>query len=144
MKTEKFQDLEVNDHNVNSKNQVRELTVSYYDSDGNEIVEELHFSMEWEICGVCRGKGSHSLALGAITQEDRDQNWDSDEFENYMQGGYDSQCDDCRGDGKVLVDCEKTKFCSELEKQAYRLFHDGKESDAEYDRICAMERKMGA
>lgn len=69
-----------------------------YDADDNEV----ELPTKWAICGTCRGNGQHSLRLGAITQEDREQ-WSDDEFEDYMAGAYDEACDPCGGSGKIKV-----------------------------------------
>lgn len=71
--------------------------ITIFDEDENEI----ELPTKWAICGTCRGNGKHSLRIGAITQEDREQ-WSDDEFADYMAGGYDERCDDCE-DGKVKV-----------------------------------------
>jgi uncharacterized Fe-S cluster protein YjdI len=53
---------------------------------------------KWELCCNCDGEGKHSNALGVIdTQE-----WDGDDLDLYMNGGYDATCEFCRGTGKVL------------------------------------------
>ncbi len=71
----------------------------------------------WIICGECFGEGKSSAYLGAITQEDRERDWDPDEFERYMEGGYDRICGCCKGAGKV-----RTKFYENYceEKADYR------------------------
>jgi hypothetical protein len=53
--------------------------------------------LSWEICDMCHGDGSHSRNLGVI---DRDE-WDPDDFDDYMSGRYDSPCVPCNGSGKV-------------------------------------------
>lgn len=55
----------------------------------------------WIICPTCRGNGKHSLALGAITQEDRERDWDPDSWQDYLDGAYDQPCADCGATGKV-------------------------------------------
>ena len=67
----------------------------YDNDDGDTVCVEI--PARWEICGTCSGEGKHSRALGAITEEDRDQYWSEDEFHDYMNGGYDSPCEDCKG-----------------------------------------------
>lgn len=58
------------------------------------------FPGHWQICGTCGGHGKHSRALGAFTSED----WERESYEfkeDYLNGAYDSQCEDCKGSGKV-------------------------------------------
>ncbi len=58
---------------------------------------------KWEICSNCEGNGKHSRHLGLITSSEREQDWSDEEFDDYMNGGYDVTCSVCRGTGKVLV-----------------------------------------
>lgn len=58
---------------------------------------------EWIICHDCQGNGSHSKHLGAFTQEDIDRDWSHGEWEDYLDGAYDKQCEECKGSGKVLT-----------------------------------------
>lgn len=55
----------------------------------------------WMICPTCRGDGKHSQHLGAITQEDRDRDWDPDAWQDYLDGVYDKTCETCGGSGKI-------------------------------------------
>lgn len=58
------------------------------------------FPGHWQICATCRGDGKHSRALGAFTQED----WERESYEfkeDYLNGVYDSTCEECGGSGKV-------------------------------------------
>jgi hypothetical protein len=55
----------------------------------------------WMICPECRGDGKHSKHLGAITEEDRERDWDPDMWDDYLAGHYDQICDACRGAGKL-------------------------------------------
>ena len=57
----------------------------------------------WHICPTCEGEGKHSLAVGVITSSDRDE-WDDEDFDQYMEGAYDRRCETCRGSGKVTAD----------------------------------------
>ena len=70
----------------------------------DKYIEELpvNLPMSWQICDVCQGDGKHSLHLGCITAEDRERDWDPDDFDNYMAGAYDKCCDTCDGSGKVM------------------------------------------
>lgn len=52
-------------------------------------------------CPTCNGAGRHSRALGCITQEQWERDWDEDEREAYVSGAYDKTCSDCRGTGRV-------------------------------------------
>lgn len=54
----------------------------------------------WMICPHCHGDGQHSQHLGEVNTED----WDDEEFERYMEGAYDRNCEVCGGSGKVRED----------------------------------------
>ena len=89
----------------------------------------------WFICGCCNGDGRSSAYLGVI---DRDE-WDADEFEDYLAGGYDRPCAACSGSGKVLeVDRERCdpEVLAAIDRDAYDL--------AMHRRECEAERRMGA
>lgn len=65
----------------------------------------------WEICHVCSGDGGHSRRLGVVDPDD----WEPEEFEEYLAGRYDAVCERCHGSGKVreinedaLTDEQKT------------------------------------
>jgi DnaJ-class molecular chaperone len=54
----------------------------------------------WHICPTCSGEGKHSIALGVINRDE----WDFEELDSYMAGGYDSRCKTCQGSGKITSD----------------------------------------
>ena len=54
----------------------------------------------WIICPRCEGEGKNSRHLGSINREE----WDEDEFEDYMAGAYDRPCSCCKGSGKIRAD----------------------------------------
>ena len=117
------------------------ICVEVCDDEGSQ---EVNFPAKWIICGTCRGNGKHSLRFGAITREDREENWDDESWDDYMAGNYDERCDDCSGSGKRLVideeACENNpKFQKHLEN--WRI---GQESLREMEAIYAAERRMGA
>jgi hypothetical protein len=67
-------------------------------SDGD--VANCKLVYDWQICNVCRGNGGHSRRLGVISQEIID-DWDDEDLDYYMSGGYDQTCERCDGSGKV-------------------------------------------
>lgn len=72
---------------------------------GEEIDVEVEHELpgKYEICSACSGHGASSAYLGAITSEERERDWDPEEFEQYMEGAYDKTCEECNGSGKVVV-----------------------------------------
>lgn len=78
------------------------MIITLYDEELDDEVD-CEIPAKWIICDNCDGNGSHSKHLGAITQEDIDRDWSPDEFDDYLAGGYDMQCEVCKGSGKVLA-----------------------------------------
>lgn len=95
----------------------------------------------WAICGCCNGEGKSSLYLGAITGSDREPGgmWDDpDAFEDYINGGYDRTCDECRGTGKVrVVDHSK------LTRKQRRQLREEIIAEREYQATVEAERRFG-
>jgi hypothetical protein len=108
-----------------------------YENDAGEEVEVDLPTREMS-CPTCFGKGRHSLALGAITEEDRERDWSPDEWESYTGGGYDQLCDTCDGNGRVEVVDEK-----QLEPDVLARWHHHCEDEADYRALCAAERRFG-
>ena len=64
-----------------------------------------HRQAPWVICPECDGDGHHARAMGEINREE----WDEEDFDHYMAGGYDSACDECGGSGKVREGAEPVR-----------------------------------
>lgn len=78
--------------------QPNKLTIM--DEEGNEHVIPSRF----EVCGQCRGHGSHdhpAFSNGITSSEWSEM--DEDSRENYMSGAYDVTCTCCGGERVVLV-----------------------------------------
>lgn len=113
------------------------ITFVRENDDGDEIQHELPAT--WVICCTCNGAGSHSQHMGAITQDDRDRDWDDDSWDNYMAGGYDRPCRDCGASGKVL-EVDEDRCDAALLKQ----YQAAAREEREFEAICRAERAMGA
>lgn len=96
-------------------------------ANGDDTETELPW--KWAICGTCRGNGAHSLHLGAITQSDRDRDWDEESWNDYMAGRYDRECGDCE-DGKVRV-VDRSRCSPELLARWDQSVREAEEDDAE-------------
>lgn len=106
------------------------------DDNGNET--EIQVPCKWIICGYCQGNGKHSRDLGAITSSEWADEWDEESRENYLSGAYDKSCEECHGSGKVLEEDYST-----LSKIDRELLEAQDQSEADYQRTCAAERRMG-
>lgn len=104
-----------------------------YDDEGDEI----ELPTVWEICGTCRGNGVESAYLGAFTREELDR--DPEFFEEYMAGGYDRTCAECKGSGKIeVVDYDR------LDAALKKRYDSAAREEADYRAMCEAERRMGA
>lgn len=89
---------------------------------------EVEFPAKWEICSRCDGNGHHtnpSIDGNGITSSEWAE-WDDEEKDCYMSGGYDIRCEAGCHDGKILVvDTEHLsddlrKDYAEWEEQEYQ------------------------
>lgn len=123
----------------------REMTVYLGE---NEEGEEEYATLpcKFEVCRTCNGKGSHvnpSIDAGGLTQEDFYEQGD-DFREEYFGGVYDVTCYECSGlrvtpevNWGLIQNDEKLK-------EQYNRWQKRLADDAEYESICAMERRRGA
>ena len=119
---------------------LRTMTLTFdCDYDGEEDLVTV--PAKFVICGTCRGKGQHSLAVDGhgITSEEWDRDWSFEEQQAYMSGEYDQPCEVCKGTGKVAIpDWDKldAKTAERIEEW-YRL-------ESEFQAMSEAERRMGA
>lgn len=114
---------------------------TYFGDDGTD--ETFSLPALWEICDECGGEGKHSHAVDGdgLTQSDLAE-WDPDEIDTYMSGGYDQTCEICNGSGKVkLVDLNLLK--TKNPDLAAKWLAQTKE-ELEDLRIRAAEKRYGA
>jgi len=109
----------------------------------NLITTLARHQVKWVICGSCEGNGK-------VGNPSFDQGWTSSEWaeedddfkEGYLAGEYDIPCRDCRSSGKVLVpDMSQLTFG---EKRPFAEARKEARERAEWERISAAERRMGA
>lgn len=97
---------------------------------GEDNETEFEIPIKFEMCGTCGGKGKHvnpSIDAHGITEDEWGQ-WDSEEQELYMSGGYDIECNECQGKRVIpvpvvtrLTDEQQKAFSYVLEQQDERL-----------------------
>ena len=126
------------------------LNITYENDDGEEVQVEL--SAKNEVCSRCEGFGTHltpSIGEHAYSREEFEEAFsdEEDRAQYFQRGGiYDVTCEECHGNKVVLVVDENhiTRFGSEEQKAALKAFHRSQKEDADYKRMCAAERRMGA
>jgi DnaJ-class molecular chaperone len=105
----------------------------------------VHFPAKWEICYRCNGDGHHdhpAFSNGITSSEWAE--WDDDDRENYLSGRYDVRCEECKGEGKILViDEESCKHNKEL-MNFLEQYHEEQNKQAEFEREWEAERRRGA
>ena len=72
----------------------------------DELKEDVEVACCFEVCGTCRGRGSHvnpSIDSHGITGDEWDNDWSYEDRENYMSGMYDVICYECNGKRIVPV-----------------------------------------
>lgn len=97
----------------------------------------------WTICDRCEGHGTvdHPAFSNGITSSEWAE-WEPEERQNYFNGAYDVPCDSCNGSGKVKApDVARMSFA---EKRELVLQLREAREEAEYRRMCAYERSIGA
>lgn len=119
------------------------ITFTHIDDNGDEM--ECELPAKWDICGRCEGNGKHvnpSIDENGISADEWNNEWHDDEKEAYFAGRYDVQCNECKGAGKLLVvDEESAERRDPALLKAYFVML---REEAEYRRMCDMERRMGA
>lgn len=118
------------------------LTIRIEDEDENHT--EVSFPAKFDVCGVCSGKGSHvnpSIDDNGITAEDWDRDWSYEDREAYMSGAYDVQCYGCHGK-RVIPVIDEMRLTKE-QKAHLDEYHKQLQDEAEFQQLCAMERRMG-
>lgn len=125
-------------------------TVTYENDDGEEI--KIDLPAKNEVCDRCEGFGTHltpSIGEHAYSREEFEEAFSDEEnrAQYFQRGGiYDVTCEGCRGNKVVLVVDEEhvTKYGTEQEKEAMKAYFRRLDDDADYERECAAERRMGA
>ena len=102
-----------------------------------EYEEELPTKME--VCGGCRGNGTHvnrNIDGNGITSSEWAE-WDEEEKDNYMSGAYDVTCEDCGG--LRVVPTVDEDACTPEQLKAWIDHCNGERA---YEAECAAERRM--
>lgn len=85
-------------------------------------------------CDHCSGEGKHlygSMKGHAYTQEEMDE--DPDFREDMMEGKYDVSCQECDGQGFVMIPCEEDPINADLLEEWYNDARIRSECDAEVE-----------
>jgi len=110
---------------------------------------EWSFPSRWAICGACNGHGTTTRHIecdggGFTASEWAEACGDDPQFaDDYFSGRYDRPCPDCDGLGRV-TEIDEERVTSWRDRIALKAYHQQERDEAEYQEICAMERRMGA
>jgi hypothetical protein len=114
--------------------------------DPEEELVDVELPASFEVCGRCRGHGTHTnpnIDGNGITSSEWAE-WDEEDQETYMAGGYDVPCEECGGARVVLVvDCETCEREPVL-KAALDEYNARARSGAESRAIQRAEERYGA
>ena len=114
--------------------------------DGSELEEDVVIPSKYEVCDTCRGNGTHvhpDIDGNGISMEEwNGPDWDDDERESYMSGRYDVVCRECRGERVILV--PDWDYLKDHNPKLADEYGDYLDEEASYQRLCRMEREMGA
>ena len=121
------------------------IEVVFQNDNGDEMVVEL--PAVFQVCSDCKGHGTvlnEAMRYHAYTYEDEEMH-DPEFLEEYFKPGgmYDVTCSTCKGMRVEKVVDAKAMLTAE-QKEALEAMHEREQDDAEYDRMCRMERMMGA
>ena len=96
----------------------------------------------WAICCSCDGHGTTTRHVecdgGGFTASEWAEQ-DEDFREGYLRGDYDRPCSSCKGSGKVKVPNE-----DQMTTEQIAAWREQAAEDRDYERLCEMERRMGA
>ncbi len=123
------------------------FTVFVENEDGYEVQEEVEFPSKKEVCDDCEGYGkvlNASMRNHAYSAEEFAESFDEEDAHEYFRRGgkYDVVCPTCKG--KNVVDVVDESAFSVEHKALWKQIQKQEEEEAMFDRICDMERMMGA
>lgn len=103
--------------------------------------------MKFSVCPLCNGKGSHvnpSIDAHGISSDEWDRDWDYEEREMYMNGGYNVTCYEC--DGRRVVPEINTDIyhLTPAIEEIKKLIDSDMIEERSYVHMCMTERAMGA
>jgi len=119
------------------------VTTSREDEDGGIVEEDHDLPVLFRPCNYCRGTGkvvNPAIDASGLTRYDFDE--DPDFLEDYRNGVYDIPCGHCKGT-RIVPEVDEMNLTSEQQK-IYRIHLEDLEEERAYQRMCALERAMGA
>jgi hypothetical protein len=121
------------------------VEVLLYNEDADDDADEeflAEFPVEFEVCTLCNGKGSHVNPGIDAHGISADEFYDDPGFaEDYFSGMYDVSCYECKG-LRVIPEIAEKRLTDE-QKKNYGILQDKLRDDAMYAAECAAERRMG-
>ena len=117
-----------------------DLTGMKWERDESAWCAEVPLPWQYEVCPVCRGKGTHvnpSIDCDGLTREDFDE--DPDFRDDYLRGVYDVPCNHCGGK-RVVPDVDWDALSEEIAE----MYREQLADEAMYRREQMAELRMGA
>jgi hypothetical protein len=114
------------------------------DENGDEVEETISVPAKWEICPACegcgtdRGAGVECDGGGFTSSEWAEQ--DEDFKRDYLSGAYDKPCSECASHAGRIQVIDRDLADAEI----IALYDENEREEADYRRLCAAERRMGA
>lgn len=116
------------------------ITLEIEDPETGGLVEH-QLPAKFEVCHRCEGRGTHtnpSIDGNGLTAEDFEEAG-PDFKDDYLSGVYDVPCELCKGE-RVIPVLDKAR-CPPALLKAYKK---AQREEADYQAMCAAERRMGA
>ena len=119
------------------------IQFTYEDDEGDEVTVDL--PSRNEVCSRCEGEGRilhPDIGNHAYSQEEFNDTFTDDDKEEYFKGGhgiYGVSCHECNG-RRVVAVVDRSR----VNPDALERYENMEADDAEYEALCAAERRMGA
>jgi len=91
---------------LDERRMVALVEIAYEDDDGEYIEEEVEVYVKYDVCQTCMGAGHYvnpSIDAYGISSDEWYGEWDEEDRDHYMSGGYDISCAECDGSRVVPV-----------------------------------------
>jgi hypothetical protein len=126
---------------LDERRMVAVAEIAWEDEDGEYIEDEVEVFVTYDVCPTCDGIGHYvnpSIDSHGISADEWYGEWDEEERDCYMSGGYDITCNECGG-SRVVAVVDEDRNSKELVERVNNYI----EELHCYARECAHEIEMG-